>query len=511
MQLNKTGPSAAGSKTVPEGGANCLRGLTFVFTGELSSIDREQSADLARRYGGRVTSAVSRKTDYLVVGEKDVGATKINKATALGTATLDEDGFFNLIATSPAKEDDFGSVDMEGDSLSLDSTPKKVTRKRGRTEDDSTNKEKEEMKPLLKPQRTHSPTKTRSQTSVEPKGKEPSKLEPPSSSPSPSSPSPAPQLWTEKYAPKSIGEICGNKKIVQDLVHWLRHFEPFPSVKKSTMDGSKRAVLLSGPPGLGKTTAARLAAKEAGYQVWELNASDTRNQAVLREALGVGTVTRSVMGGKVVLVMDEVDGMSSGDRGGMATLIKALKSSRIPIVCICNDRQATSVRSLINYCLHLPFRRPDASSLRSRLLTIAHREGLRVPAQVMDSLVTASNSDFRLILNTLSVWATGQGEDASIQKAMSWEEGKELGGSMNKHILLGPYDAAKKLLSPTPPSQASLDSGLGLHFMDAGLVPLMVQDNYLRMSGGSLEAMSMAADSISDSDLLDSLIHRYGS
>ena len=58
-----------------------------------------------------------------------------------------------------------------------------------------------------------------------------------------------------------------------------------------------------------------------------------------------------------VLVMDEVDGMSAGDRGGMAELILLLKKTKTPIICICNDRSSPKVRSLANYCLDLRFRR----------------------------------------------------------------------------------------------------------------------------------------------------------
>jgi replication factor C subunit 1 len=60
---------------------------------------------------------------------------------------------------------------------------------------------------------------------------------------------------------------------------------------------------------------------------------------------------------KVVLIMDEVDGMSAGDRGGMQELISLIKETKIPIICICNDRASPKVKSLANYCLDLRFRR----------------------------------------------------------------------------------------------------------------------------------------------------------
>lgn len=55
--------------------------------------------------------------------------------------------------------------------------------------------------------------------------------------------------------------------------------------------------------------------------------------------------------------MDEVDGMSAGDRGGIAELIKLLKTTHVPIICICNDRSSPKIRSLANHCLDLHIRR----------------------------------------------------------------------------------------------------------------------------------------------------------
>ena len=78
--------------------------MTFVFTGDLSSISRDSVEDLVKRYGGRVTSAVSGKTTYLVVGA-EAGATKTKKADDLKIPKLDEDGLFHLIATSPGQGD----------------------------------------------------------------------------------------------------------------------------------------------------------------------------------------------------------------------------------------------------------------------------------------------------------------------------------------------------------------------------------------------------------------------
>jgi len=61
-----------------QGQDNCLEGLTFVVTGVLESVDRDDTKSLIVRYGGKVTGSVSRNTSYVVVG-RDAGETKLAK------------------------------------------------------------------------------------------------------------------------------------------------------------------------------------------------------------------------------------------------------------------------------------------------------------------------------------------------------------------------------------------------------------------------------------------------
>lgn len=76
--------------------------------------------------------------------------------------------------------------------------------------------------------------------------------------------------------------------------------------------------------------------------------------------------------------MDEVDGMAGNDRGGMAELIRLIKISKVPIICICNDRQSQKVKSLANSCYDLRVRRPTKTQIASRIIEIARKEGLQV-------------------------------------------------------------------------------------------------------------------------------------
>ena len=76
--LSRGGPRAPGSKPIPLGKEDCLEGLTFVISGVLESLEREEASDLIKKYGGKVTQSLSKKTSYLVVGE-DAGGSKLAK------------------------------------------------------------------------------------------------------------------------------------------------------------------------------------------------------------------------------------------------------------------------------------------------------------------------------------------------------------------------------------------------------------------------------------------------
>ena len=106
------------------------------------------------------------------------------------------------------------------------------------------------------------------------------------------------QLWVDKYKPTSMKRIIGQtteRSNAPKLFNWLKNWQKFygansNGVKKSWNDqdtGSTfKCALLSGPPGIGKTTTATLVANEAGYTYIEFNASDSRSKKLLDKVLG---------------------------------------------------------------------------------------------------------------------------------------------------------------------------------------------------------------------------------
>jgi replication factor C subunit 1 len=130
-------------------------------------------------------------------------------------------------------------------------------------------------------------------------------------------------------------------------------------------------------------------AKEAGYSPLELNASDARSKKLVENSTNIDntsldgffggqgmqstTVTGASITSRTCLIMDEVDGMSAGDRGGVGALNALIKKTKIPIILICNDKNLPKMKPLWSTTADLAFRRPRANEIRSRIMTILHR------------------------------------------------------------------------------------------------------------------------------------------
>jgi len=99
-QLREAGVNFEQAET---GGSNELEGLTFVLTGSLETMTREEGGDKVRARGGKVSGSVSKNTSYLVAGES--AGSKLAKAEGLGVTILNEEQFITLLGSDEKLED----------------------------------------------------------------------------------------------------------------------------------------------------------------------------------------------------------------------------------------------------------------------------------------------------------------------------------------------------------------------------------------------------------------------
>ena len=495
-------PPGAGSKEIPIGNENCLAGLSFVLTGVNPSLGRDEGVALIKRYGGKVMTSASKNTSYVVLGA-DAGPKKLQIIRDHNLKAIDEDGLFELIRRLPPNG---------GSGKAAEKYAEKQEKEEQKVKEMAAQMEKEDRRVGG----AGGAGASKSAASV--KGKSPVVED---------------RLWTVKYAPTQMNQICGNKGQVEKLQRWLKAFPKNlrTKFKLAGADGSGtyRAVIISGPPGIGKTTAAHLAAKLEGYDVVEMNASDTRSKKLLEDGLRGVLGTTSLLGyfagdgrkvesskKKLVLIMDEVDGMSAGDRGGVGALASTCKKTQVPMILICNDRKLPKMKPFDYATYDLPFRKPSTEMIRARMMTIAYREHLKIPTNVVDALIEGSGADIRQVVNMIS--------SAKLdQEAMDFDRGKAMSKQWEKHVILKPWDITAKILGGglfASSSKATLNDKIELYFNDHEFSHLMLQENYLGtnpMLSTSyegrekklkvLELASKAADSISDGDLVDRMIH----
>ncbi|XP_075608411.1 replication factor C subunit 1 isoform X3 [Balearica regulorum gibbericeps] len=535
--LNREGPKALGSKEIPRGAENCLEGLTFVITGVLECIERDEAKSLIERYGGKVTGNVSKKTNYLVMG-RDCGQSKREKASTLGTKIIDEDGLFDLIRTMPGKKSKY-ELAAETEVKKVESRPKKTPQKAeaGKRNFSPFKRDVVNKKQKSTPEKGDTIKSVKKETTaarklLDFKRQTTEKKEAPKSNGNSVSEINEGEterlLWVDKYKPASLKAIIGQQgeqSCANKLLRWLRNWHKNASEDgqaKTNKTGGKddgtgfKAALLSGPPGVGKTTTASLVCKELGYSYVELNASDTRSKNSLKEVVAESlnntsikdfcSGTSSSVSGKHVLIMDEVDGMAGNeDRGGIQELIGLIRHTKIPIICMCNDRNNPKIRSLVHYCFDLRFQRPRLEQIKGAMMSIAFKEGLKIPPPAMQEIILAANQDIRQVLHNLNMWCAKD-------KSLTYDEAKTDARRAKKDIRLGPFDVVRKVFATgEEASRMSLIDKSDLFFHDYSLAPLFVQENYVHVkpaaAGGNLKKhlvlLSRAADSICDGDIVD--------
>ena len=263
-EVSSGGSSGFIPEDFPTGAPNCLLGLTIVFTGQLPNLERDTAESIAKRYGARVTKSISGKTSVVVLGE-DAGPKKLEKIKLLKIKAIDEDGFRQLVSGMPADG---------GDSVAAE-------RERQKLKEQELKAEREAQEMLRLEQETQKEPKREQNKGIShgngPQIKREDHIRD------------SDKLWTVKYAPTNLQQICGNKGAVAKLKNWLMNWETNKKYgfKRPGRDGTGiyRAAMLYGPPGIGKTTAAHLVAKELGYDILEQNASDVRSKSLLNEGV----------------------------------------------------------------------------------------------------------------------------------------------------------------------------------------------------------------------------------
>jgi replication factor C large subunit len=227
--------------------------------------------------------------------------------------------------------------------------------------------------------------------------------------------------WVEKYRPKITKEMVGFKKNIAVIKSFLNNFAS--KSKLGNLAIKDKAILLEGPPGVGKTTVVYAIAKDLGYTIMEMNASDVRTEGAIKKKLNETVSSKNLMAWmppqkqdkavtqtqslKKIVFIDEVDGISGqSDRGGVAALIKVIEKSKLPIILTANFYE-TKLKTLYNKIEKINCQRLRTPSIINLLMRIVEHEGINIKEGALKQIAENSEGDLRSAINDLQGLAKG--------------------------------------------------------------------------------------------------------
>ncbi|KAA0007895.1 MAG: replication factor C large subunit, partial [Thermoplasmata archaeon] len=235
--------------------------------------------------------------------------------------------------------------------------------------------------------------------------------------------------WTEKYRPRTLEEVVGNREAKTLLRSWASQWNLGTPPKK-------RAVILAGKPGVGKTSSALALANEYNWTVIELNASDVRSADKIKKVATFGALNETFTddgrfapakkGGRKLIILDEADNLyerrsstdSSDvngmlDRGGKKAIVDTVKETKQPIILIVNDLYELTRgggETLHDLCLTIRFNEKLVSTndIVALLRRICGSEGVYVENEVLVTLAERCKGDVRSAVRDLQAVCLGR-------------------------------------------------------------------------------------------------------
>jgi replication factor C large subunit len=198
----------------------------------------------------------------------------------------------------------------------------------------------------------------------------------------------------DKYKPRNISEVKFQDNVISKVTDFIENY------KKQ----KKKALLVYGPTGIGKTSSIYAIAADLNLELIEVNASDVRNKEQIEKKIGNAMHQRSLFSkGKIILV-DEIDGLSGRkDRGGVTTLAKMLKDSTFPVILTAEDPFIRKLSSIKKKSLLVEYKPADVQELKDLLKEICKKEKIKADDTSLMILARRTGGDVRAAITDLQI------------------------------------------------------------------------------------------------------------
>ncbi len=197
--------------------------------------------------------------------------------------------------------------------------------------------------------------------------------------------------WTEKYRPKKFNELKGQAEAISKSRNFLANFP------------KKKSMIFYGPPGTGKTTLAYVLAYETDSEILEINASDLRNREKLRAVLKPALEQRSLLKQRKIILVDEVDGITKFDYGGLTELLNLIDSAKWPVILVANDIWDKRFTPLRKKSEMVQMKEVDYRTIKDVLISVLRRENLFVDNELLTGIAVKAKGDMRAAINDLQI------------------------------------------------------------------------------------------------------------
>jgi DNA polymerase III delta prime subunit len=179
----------------------------------------------------------------------------------------------------------------------------------------------------------------------------------------------------------------------------------------------KKGIYVYGTPGTGKTTFVSNILKEMGYDIINYDAGDIRNTSVIEDITKHNMSDKNIMSlfnkkvKKIAIIMDEIDGMNNGDKGGINTLIKLIRPKKTkkqkleeitmnPIICIGNYRVDKKIKELMKVCNTVELKTPTTPQINQIINSLF----ANIDANIKDKIINFIQGDLRKLKSIHNIY-----------------------------------------------------------------------------------------------------------